>query len=85
MNEFSIQTPTQEPGLDTAMKVVYQWNYDPEVEELRTLYVKQGRGGAMDLGARHRLGPADRSAEVRHHPARRRDTHREVVLLALAR
>ena len=22
------------------MKVVYQWNYDPEVEELRSLYVK---------------------------------------------
>src|SRR6266478_6235206 len=40
MNEFTIDTPTQEPGLETAMKVVYQWNYDPEVEELRRLYVK---------------------------------------------
>lgn len=40
MSEFSIQTPTQEPGLDTAMKVVFQWNYDPDVEELRTLYHK---------------------------------------------
>jgi len=40
MDEFSIRTATQEPDLDTAMKVVYQWNYDPEVEELRRLYVK---------------------------------------------
>jgi hypothetical protein len=40
MNEFALETPTQEPGLETAMKVVYQWNYDPEVEELRRLYVK---------------------------------------------
>jgi hypothetical protein len=40
MSEFSLQTPTQEPDLDTAMKVVFQWNYDPEVEELRRLYVK---------------------------------------------
>jgi hypothetical protein len=40
MSEFSVHTPTQEPDLDTAMKVVFQWNYDPEVEELRRLYVK---------------------------------------------
>lgn len=40
MSDFALTTPTQEPGLDTAMKVVYQWNYDPEVEELRRLYVK---------------------------------------------
>jgi hypothetical protein len=40
MSEFSVTTPTQEPGLETAMKVVYQWNYEPEVEELRRLYVK---------------------------------------------
>ena len=40
MNDFALSTPTQEPGLDTAMKVVYQWNYDPQVEELRSLYVK---------------------------------------------
>ena len=40
MSEFTLQTPTQEAGLDTAMQVVYQWNYDPEVEELRSLYVK---------------------------------------------
>ncbi|HEV7735379.1 MAG TPA: ferritin-like domain-containing protein [Candidatus Binatia bacterium] len=39
-HDFTLDTPTQEPGLDTAMKVVYQWNYDPEVEELRRLYVK---------------------------------------------
>ncbi|GIW42506.1 MAG: hypothetical protein KatS3mg076_3083 [Candidatus Binatia bacterium] len=40
MSEFTLETPTQEPGFQTAMKVVYQWNYDPEVEELRNLYVK---------------------------------------------
>ncbi len=40
MSEFSIHTPTQEPDLDTAMKVIYQWNYDSEVDELRRLYVK---------------------------------------------
>ena len=40
MSEFRLQTDTQEPGLDTALKVVYQWNYDPEVDELRRLYVK---------------------------------------------
>jgi hypothetical protein len=40
MSEFQLKTPTQEPDLDTAMKVVFQWNYDPEVEELRRLYVK---------------------------------------------
>jgi hypothetical protein len=40
MSDFQLQTATQEPDLDTAMKVVFQWNYDPEVEELRRLYVK---------------------------------------------
>jgi len=40
MSDFSLRTTTQEPGLDTAMKVVYQWNYGSEVEELRRLYVK---------------------------------------------
>ena len=40
MSEFRLHTPTEEPGIDTAMKVVYQWNYDPEVEELRRLYTK---------------------------------------------
>ena len=40
MTAFSLHTPTQEPDLATAMKVVYQWNYDPEVEELRRLYEK---------------------------------------------
>jgi len=39
MSDFTLATTTQEPNLDTAMKVVYQWNYDPEVEELRRLYV----------------------------------------------
>jgi hypothetical protein len=37
---FSLDSPTQEPGLATAMEVIYQWNYDSEVEELRRLYVK---------------------------------------------
>src|SRR2546422_2640756 len=40
MSEFTVVTATQEPDLDTAMQVVYQWNYEPEVEELRRLYVK---------------------------------------------
>jgi P-aminobenzoate N-oxygenase AurF len=40
MSEFKVTTTTQEPPLDTAMKVIYQWNYEPEVEELRRLYVK---------------------------------------------
>ena len=40
MNDFALTTTTQEPGFDTAMKVVYQWNYDSEVDELRNLYVK---------------------------------------------
>lgn len=40
MSEFSLQTPTQEPALETAMTVVYQWNYEPEVDELRRLYQK---------------------------------------------
>src|SRR5262249_53441507 len=40
MTDFAVSTPTQEPDLDTAMKVVYQWNYEPEVDELRRLYVK---------------------------------------------
>ncbi|HUO04294.1 MAG TPA: ferritin-like domain-containing protein [Candidatus Binataceae bacterium] len=40
MSEFSLNPTTREPDLATAMKVVYQWNYDSEVEELRRLYVK---------------------------------------------
>jgi len=40
MSDFTVQTSTQEPGLGTAMQVIYQWNYDAEVEELRRLYVK---------------------------------------------
>ncbi len=40
MSDFTLKTPTQEPGYGTAMEVVFQWNYDPEVEELRSLYVK---------------------------------------------
>ena len=40
MNDFRITTSTQEPALETSMKVIYQWNYEPEVEELRSLYVK---------------------------------------------
>ncbi len=40
MSDFHVTTTTQEPGFATAMKVVYQWNYDPDVEELRELYHK---------------------------------------------
>jgi hypothetical protein len=40
MTDFTLNTTTQEPDLPTALKVIYQWNYDPEVEELRNLYVK---------------------------------------------
>jgi len=40
MSQFDINSATQEPDLSTAMKVVYQWNYGSEVEELRRLYVK---------------------------------------------
>src|SRR5208282_1826001 len=40
MSEFTITPATQDPGFETAMKVVYQWNYGSEVEELRRLYVK---------------------------------------------
>ena len=40
MSEFTLKTPTQEPDLPTATQIVYQWNYDPDVEELRNLYVK---------------------------------------------
>ena len=38
--DFTIDSPTQEPGYGTAMEVVFQWNYEPEVDELRRLYVK---------------------------------------------
>ena len=37
---MKLRTDTQEPDMETAMKVVYQWNYEPELEELRRLYVK---------------------------------------------
>ncbi len=40
MDEFCVVTETQEAPLETAMQVIYQWNYEPEVEELRCLYVK---------------------------------------------
>ena len=40
MSEFTLKTDTQEPELETAMQVIYQWNYEPEVDELRNLYVK---------------------------------------------
>ena len=38
--DFQLETPTQEPGLETAMEVVYQWDYEPRLDELRRLYVK---------------------------------------------
>jgi hypothetical protein len=40
MSDFTITTDTQEPPLETAMQVIYQWSYDPEVDELRNLYLK---------------------------------------------
>jgi hypothetical protein len=40
MSQLDIVSTTQEPDLSTAMRVVYQWNYGSEVEELRSLYVK---------------------------------------------
>jgi hypothetical protein len=50
MSDFTLTTPTQEPGYETAMEVVFQWNYDPQVEELRNLYVKAAE--AQWIGAR---------------------------------
>jgi hypothetical protein len=52
LSEFALNTPTQEADLPTAMQVVYQWNYDPAVEELRALYVKAAEAqwnGETDL------------------------------------
>ncbi len=40
MTDFTLKTDTQEPDLATAMQVIYQWDYDATVEELRNLYVK---------------------------------------------
>ena len=40
MSTFTLNTPTQEPGLSTAMEIIYQWSYEPEVDELRNLYTK---------------------------------------------
>ena len=40
MSDFEIDTKTQEDPFATSMEVIYQWNYEPEVEELRRLYVK---------------------------------------------
>lgn len=40
MSDFELKTETQEDPFKTSMEVIYQWNYDPEVEELRRLYVK---------------------------------------------
>ena len=70
MSDFSLTTPTQEPDLDTAMKVIYQWNYDPEVEELRRLYVKAAEAQWV-ARARPRLGPPDRPRAVLDDAARR--------------
>jgi hypothetical protein len=38
--QFSLQTDTQAPDLDTSVKVIYQWSYEPELDELRRLYVR---------------------------------------------
>jgi len=39
MSQFALHTKTQEADLETSMKVIFQWNYDPELEELRRLYL----------------------------------------------
>ena len=83
MSEFTSKTPTQEPGYETAMKVVFQWNYDPEVDELRNLYVKATEAqwvAARDLD----WEPADRPREVRDDAARHGRADRAHVVLALA-
>jgi hypothetical protein len=49
---FKLRTETQEPDLESATKVIYQWSYDPELEELRRLYVKAAESqwvGERDL------------------------------------
>lgn len=40
MSDFRLETETQEDPFKTSMEVIYQWNYEPEVDELRRLYVK---------------------------------------------
>src|SRR5437899_1940383 len=37
MSDFTVTTATQEAGLDTAIHVVYQWNYEPEFDEIRPI------------------------------------------------
>ena len=39
MDQFTLHTKTQEDALATSMKVIFQWNYDTELEELRRLYL----------------------------------------------
>ena len=46
MSEFTLKTSTQEPDLPTAMQVIYQWNYDPEVEEL-IAFIESSRRGVI--------------------------------------
>jgi hypothetical protein len=40
MKPFKITTATEDPALHSASRVIYQWNYEPELDELRSLYVK---------------------------------------------
>ena len=84
MSDFTLTTDTQEPDLDTAMKVIYQWNYDPEVEELRSLYVKAAEAQWV-ARARPRLGPADRPRRSSRPRRSARRSDREDVVLAVAR
>lgn len=39
MDQFTLHTKTQEDALATSMKVIFQWNYDSDLEELRRLYL----------------------------------------------
>ena len=41
-------TDTQEPDLETAMKVVYQWNYDAEIECIPTC-LAEGEEAKYDM------------------------------------
>ena len=64
MSDFKLHTPTQEPNLDTAMKVVYQWNYDAEVEELVLLHETGGSPDADLLQAADSLSFLEVNADL---------------------
>ena len=65
------------------MEVVFQWNYDPEVEELRNLYVKATEAQWVAERDLDWDRPID-LVKFATHAARRRRADREDVVLALA-